>query len=603
MADYKQDLKVSYGDFSFPVPSPYVTRTYEHEYLGGEVWATKANVSLNGQIALLPKREKASGNNYEKLSAKRDQIAKEFAGGLGKSFQDFKVIGHGTSFILNNCSITGVSFDSSRYVGIVNYNISLSGYLDEKTSGKSFYKTNYGVSSPVDSWAYSESAGIGTLAHTISATGYNSKKSTNYNAFLKAKDFVDSRKGLTNQISSLFISNAHPKTGSSDSLILTSVSETADRLTGSYGITENYSFATNKSSVAAGKEVGLPNPQTNKILTTYSIAFSEEHGSDFVQVTISGEVTGSKISSVSWEDVRSDFKSIKFYELANKAYLNHIERTGVNLELNDSPVTFSISPNEEAKKIGFSLVYDNNSLYSLAKFKNGGAYFDYNIGLAHDNITDIVQVSCSGTINTRSSLKKRNRQAKVLLDELLANDLAKIRDEATIVYETMYPERKQYSLINFAEGLSVTENKFNGTISITANFSDADHFEKNTYVKKPTYSISIDPPNQEYRTAASCLTNGDYLVYDLKLKTKRETVGLSCSATSSSSIQDNFDTAASNVEIYSDFLLESFLTGDVKRLDSETKVADLIPNTITFDRGLSHEKKTITLTMVKKEES
>ena len=169
------------------------------------------------------------------------------------------------------------------------------------------------------------------------------------------------------------------------------------------------------------------------------------------------------------------------------------------------------------------------------------------------------------------------------------------------MYETMYPERKQYSLINFAEGLSVTENKFNGTISITANFSDADHFEKDTYVKKPTYSINIDPPNQEYRTAASCLTNGDYLVYDLKLKTKRETVGLSCSATSSSSIQDNFDTAASNIEIYSDFLLESFLTGDVKRLDSETKVADLIPNTITFNRGLSNEKKTITLRMDKKE--
>ena len=600
MADYKQDLKVSYGDFSFPVPSPYVTRNYEHEYLGGELWATKVNVSLNGQIALLPKRESAGGNNYEKLRAKRDQIAKEFAGGLGKSFQDFKVIGHGTSFILKNCSVTGVSFDSSRYVGIVNYNISLSGYLDEETSSNNFYETNHGVSNPVDSWSYSESAGIGSLTHTISATGYNSDKSSSYNAFIKAKSFVDSRKGLTNQISSFFISNVHPKAESSDSLILTSISETVDRLSGSYSITENYSFATNKSSVAAGKEVGLPNPQTKNVLTTYTLAFDEDHESEFVEVTISGEVSGSKDSSVSWEDVRSDFKSIKFYELANKAYLNHIERTGVNLKLNESPVTFSISPNEEAKKIGFSLVYDNNSLYSLAKFKNGGAYFDYEISLAHDNITDIVQVNCSGTINTRSSLKKKNRQAKVLLDELLDNDLAKIRQEATSVYEAMFPERKNYSLTNFAEGISVTENKYNGTISIAANFSDADHFEKDTYIKNPNYSISIDPPNQEYRTAASCVTNGDYLVYDLKLKTKRETVGISCSANSSSSIEDNFETAASSLEDYSDFLLNSFLTGDVKRLDSETKVADLIPNDITFNRGLSHEKDTITLRMDRK---
>ena len=150
MAGYKQDLKVSYGDFSFPVPSPYVTRTYEHEYLGGELWATKANVSLNGQIALLPRRETAGGNNYEKLRAKRDQIAKEFAGGLGKSFQDFKVIGHGTSFILKNCSITGVSFDSSKYVGVVSYSISLSGYLEDKTTEELTAKFGPIVNSAMD---------------------------------------------------------------------------------------------------------------------------------------------------------------------------------------------------------------------------------------------------------------------------------------------------------------------------------------------------------------------------------------------------------------------------------------------------------------------
>jgi hypothetical protein len=609
MAAYKQELKVKYGDFTFPVPTPYVTRTYEHQYVGGKLHCTLVNISINGQIALLPKRETVNGNNYLSLSVKRDEIAKEFAGGLGKNFLKFQVIGHDTDFELNDCEVTNVTFSSANYVGLVSYSVSLKGYLDEDTSGKSFYETNYGIISPVDSWSYSESEGVGSLNHEISAKGYNSGKSgDSYNAFLKAKSFVESKKGVANKITSFFIQNVHPDS----SLILNSISEKVDRLGNSYSITENYSFATNKSSIAAGLESELPLCQTKNILTTYSIDFSEEHGSDFIQLTLAGSVVGSKDSSVTWEEIRNDFKALEFYDLANKAYVNHIKRTGVNIELNKNPVSFSISPNEEAKKMEFSIVYDNNLLYTNAKFKNGGAYFNYSVAFSHDNLYDKITVSCSGSILTRGSLKKSSRQAKILLDELLLNDLDLIRQEAQKKYYLLFPGRTQYKLTFFPEGLSVDENVFDGSISLAASFSDEDHFrreeatDEKSFVKKADFNISIGSPFQEYRTSPSCFTNGKYMVYDLALITKRETVVVDCNGSSYSGEEADFNTSVQYIEDFSSVLSDAFLkkrdgtASAIKRLDAESKVANFIPNNITFSRDLSHEVDAINLNLIKK---
>jgi hypothetical protein len=596
MAAYKQDLKVSYGDFDFPVPTPYVTRTYRQEYVGGKLWGTAVDISISGQIAILPKRETVGGNNYSALSKKRDKIAKEFAGALGKNFQTLKVIGHDTSFILNNCVVGGVSFSSSNYVGIVDYSVSLVGRLDDVTGGKDFYGDNYGVTSPMDTWSYSENDGIGSLTHTVSALGYHSDTSgSKYNAFLKAKSFVESRKGLASKISTFFIQNIHPDSA----LILTNLSENVNRLEGSYSVTENYKFATNRSSEPAGLEIGLPNPQTKNILTTYTTDLSEEHGSDFVQVSLSGQVSGSKDTAVLWTSIRDDFKALQFYDLANKAYINHIKRTGVNIELNKSPVSFNIKPDKDSKKISFNIVYDNNLLYSSAKFKNGGAYFNYNLNFSHDTIRDIITVQCKGSILTRASLKKSNRQAKILLDELLEDNMKKVREEAERQYYVMFPDRTQYKLTLFPKDASASQNPNTGMISLGASFSDTDHF-RDQNVLNSSFSIRVDVPNQEFRNSSSCLTNGSYMVYNLGLKTKRETVDIECDGSCSSGDEEKFNISVAGIEDLNEKLKNAFVKGNIQRLDSESKVANLTPNDITFNRTLSHEKAVVNFNLDRK---
>jgi len=589
---YQQDISVKYGDFVFPVPSPYVSRTYNNERVGGDLWVTTVEVTLTGQIAILPDRDSVNGNTYGDLKDKRNEIATAFAGALGKNFQTLNVSGHGTDFTLKNCSVAGLSFGSSNYRGMVSYTVNLIGYDDTN----SFVASNYGVTSPVDTWAYSEADGTATLTHTISAQGYNAT-SNKYDAFLKAKAFVESKKGTSGKIAPFLVRNVHP----GSALILNSISEQVDRFSGTYGITENYSFATNESQTQAGSESNLPLMQTANILLTYTLSIDEQQGGDFVTVGLSGNVVGTKDTTITWDQIKKDFRSRNFYELANKAYQNYIERTGSNLELNKSPITFSINPNEEARTISFTLNFDNNDLYSRAKIKNSdGAYFDYNISFQHDNVTDIITVSCNGTIRTRAALHKRNSAAKSLLDsEILANDSSKIRDEAQKIYQTMFPERTNYILSPKPSGLQVNQNTFDGTITYSASFSDAD-FPENASLLTLGYSVDVQPATQQYRPVPSCQEDGHYLIYDLNLQSKRESLSLNVQGSAYKKDTTNFDVSASEVSSVSDFLKDSFLDGEVPRLASQNKVENKDLGNITYNRTFTHEKTPETVRLERK---
>jgi len=606
---YDQDILVAYGNFTFPAPTPYVSRSYKNQYVGGTIWGTSVEVTLTGQVAVLPKRDGGSGaNSYLELKEKREAVAKAFAGALGKNFQTLTVSGHGTNFTLNNCSVTGLSFESSPYRGLVGYTINITGY----DSTNSFIVDNYGVINPVDGWAYAESGGTATLTHTVSAQGYNADTGGAHDAFLKAKAFVESKKGVSNKIPSFLIKNAHPDS----SLILTSRSEQINRLGGSYGITENYSFATNESQEPAGLETGVPKMQTADILLTYSLSIDEQQGGDFSSVTLSGNVVGSKNdhaddpdgsagNSTNWAEVKKDFRSRDFYNLANEAYRNYIRKTGgQNIELNKSPISFSINPNEEARTIGFSLTYDNNDLYEKAKIKNSsGAYFDYNISFQHDNITDIITVSCSGSIRVRGSLAKRNAAAKNLLDnEILKNNSFRVRKEAEELYHKMYPSRVQYKLSPRPSNVNVSEDKFNGTITYSASFSDHD-FPKDSELEKFDYNVQVSPATQEYRPVPSCQENGHYLIFDLNLSSKREKTSISVNANTGSRNDKAIEGAWGEAKIASNFLLDSLVKeaekDTVLRLDSQNKVENKDTGAITYSRAFSKDKDVEDITLLK----
>ena len=587
MANYRQDVTVTYGNFTFPMPTPYVSKTLANEFIGGDLWATKVNVRLNGKIALLTKRDDASGNNYLRLAAKRDAIARAFAGELSQNFKKFTVSGHGTSFTLNNCVVENVSFDSSNYVGLVGYSVEISGYKNDED----FYSANYGVLDPVDSWAYVEgSDGTASATHVISAKGYNTSEGQ-ANAFLNAKSFVTARKGSSSNAGPALINMAEQA-----SLILTNLSETVNRLGGSYSITENYSFVTNDSSETKAEEANLPLLQTSNIMLTYTADISEDQRSDYVGVNISGAVVGSKESDVSWSDIKADLKSRDLYDLADKAYRRYLLGSGgsrvgteFNEELNKEPVSFSLSPDEVAKTIQFQIAFDNNKLFEQAKIKYEDSYFDYELGFEHDNITDIIQVSCRGQIRTRGPLEKKNTGNKVLLDLMLEKNSKMIRDEAQDWYDKMFPARDVYRLSPRPSGLTVNRNEFDGTINYEASFSDKDYPE-NSELRNLTYGIQVTPPYQEYRSVPSALQNGHYAIYDLNLKTKRELVSIGTNGTGDERTEKSLNSAKTEIKSINKFLEKSFVDGEVIRLDNEGKSENKDSVSVSYNRTLSHQK-------------
>jgi hypothetical protein len=609
---YKQDVIVKYGDFTFPVPTPYVSKSYTNQFIGGDLWSSGVEIKLEGQIAILPKRDGGSTNNYSNLKNQRNAIAKAFAGALGKNFQKFTVSGHDTNFILSNCSVTNLSFGSAAYRGLLSYSVTLNGF----DASNANVVANLGVQNPVDSWAYAEGeGGVATLTHTISAQGVNNRDGK-CDAFLNAKAFVNSRKGTSNRIAPFFIKNVHPVATGEETraLILTTISENINRLGGSYGITENYSFATNESAKKAGLESNVPAMQTANMLLTYTLSVSEQQGGGQITVALSGNVVGSKDDSVSWEAIKADFKSRNFYDLANKAYLNYIRRDIVNLKLHKIPVTFSMSPDEDAKTIGFSISYDNDELFSKAKIKNeDGAYFDYNVSFSHDNLTDIITISCNGSIKTRAALHKKNLVGKALLDEILKDKSKKVRDEVQKLYHKMFPKRTQYLLNTIPRSISLSHNEFNGEITYQASFSDKDFpaglvEPDNGSVQEPwpstlkdiNYSISVIPALQIYKPVDSCMENGHYLIYDLSLESRRENISVNVDVIAGTKSDEDFALGRDEILATSDLLRDSFLKftntegeledGKIKRLDSENKVESRDSLSITYNRSFSHEK-------------
>jgi hypothetical protein len=163
----------------------------------------------------------------------------------------------------------------------------------------------------------------------------------------------------------------------------------------------------------------------------------------------------------------------------------------------------------------------------------------------------------------------------------------------------MFPTRTQYLITTIPQSVSVSRNVFTGDITYQASFSDKD-FPENSTLKDISYSLSVAPALQMYKPVDSCLENGHYLIYDLGLSSKRESVGVNVDAVAGTKSDEDFASGKDEVLVTSDIFKDSFLKfteedgvlkdGKVKRLDSENKVESRDSLSITYNRGFSHEK-------------
>ena len=74
MPDTKIDVTyavVGESSFTFPAPTPYVSRDHENIDYGGDIWGAETNITLNGQIYLYNNQNLSDDARFQALNAKK----------------------------------------------------------------------------------------------------------------------------------------------------------------------------------------------------------------------------------------------------------------------------------------------------------------------------------------------------------------------------------------------------------------------------------------------------------------------------------------------------------------------------------------------------
>ena len=575
-----QDRESGNDAFGFPSPTPYVSRDYENIHYGGDIWGAATNITLNGQIYLYEsergstlagsptgpdsEREANANDRFRLLNIKKDAIIRAFSDDFGKleiidpASPESIVVGEG-------CIIQSVSFSSNDYSGLVDYAITLKAYeLSSFEAGRK-------ILDPVDKFSFTEGDdGFIELTHSISAKGFNTNGLAT-DAFANAKAFVDGRKGLANKPTTTLINN----TGATP--ILVSLSENVDRFGAAYSVTESYRYSDDPNFNGDGS-----------FLTKYTVSKEESVENGITTVSIEGEIKSKKHNYISEgtpqaDDVTMDKIRVEFNDGAihrgqsTRLSWHQICELDSGLDLNPYPVTFNTTEDERARVLTFNISFDNDMLFSASEvgvFNKDNAYYDFSTSINTDEMTSITTVGLSGLIKARGSLADRNKRVDALLEDLLDdgenNDepYRVLKTEAEILYKDI-TDHSEFSLDYIPSSVTITKNKFAGTISLAVQFTDKNFFPSYDIINSD-YQVSLTPAMNQFRAKGSCNRTGSYMIYDVNANS-REKVDISVNGRLMQFSSSDISKAKTEFKQIMDKFRDDYVLSDskVQRLESE----------------------------------
>ena len=512
MARAGSSTKVAYGIYDFDQqPTPFVTVSQEmvDDYgpMDGSRWGRVDSISINGFLTGVAGAGEGagiadacgelgpSGEPYGNLIYAQTRLLS----GFGKDFQNLVITDtHGSDeevYTGHNCVIRNVTFEDSRYAGLLAYSIELDAYDPQYwVSGLS----GYGVMDPSDTYDFDQDPEdeVVKITHTVSAKGFNTENIPN--ALDNAINFVKGRTGYKFEgyvgfpkfITVGECGSAGEGTGGNPDVddccfipILETQSETINRIEGTYSITETYEA---DPSGCSG------------IVLRYTTSLESGIDKDFATAMIDAEAKHSKTGD--WEELRTYFKNLDFYDLL-------VEDIGYD-GLNQVPVTLSVEEYETGRMITFNASYDNNQLFGA-----DNSYYNYNVSLSTDEILDITSATIQGTITSRGNLEERmTRTSAHLNNTVYAGDSPNyLRARAQEVYSEI--KGGTYSLRSVPSSLSIVSGA-KGEIQVNATFDDAYTLDDNDSMRASTYSYQVKAALPVYKPKASVNENGLYVIFD-----------------------------------------------------------------------------------------
>lgn len=459
-------VKILYGGldvFSGICPTPFMY--FDKNYIdNSSVWGSKYDIKFEGQIT-----GRIGPNSIYDLENKKNKLIS----GFRDDNLQLRVLEDGVNIFSSDiCQIDSVSFGESKYYGLLPFNISASCY----DSGS--FGANYGVIDPQDSWDYSESEdGTLSLRHSVSAAGFNS---SGVSAISNAKKWVATKTGINKRFSSLRFSSIPVS-----DYILESISEQVDRFNGRYSLEETYKADLLKTNSAG-----------NGILR-YAIDVSKNVDDGITDVSIQGSVVGKKnIGLADMALLRAKINAENFFQIAADA----AKKSTQAAKLNDQPYTRSVTENQNASEVSFSINYDDNPV------PPGVAKCVYKVELAENLIKNIVDIKIDAEI-------------------LCERGDASIR-WATVksYYETKFNgydlALKEYNRAGYSKSFSSTPktesisfDEFNSKITYSASWSDK-YMPYSDILVSISEKVTITPSLKIYTVQPSLQVNGVHNVQD-----------------------------------------------------------------------------------------
>jgi len=504
--------KTDPGCFFFSgMPTPYLSRSVENVFYGSK-WCQLTNLTLEGRII---GSEPVAGENLNTISILNDR--KKILSGFSQSFQKLGVFEDNTlrkQFF--GCIVKDLNFSPANY-GAQDYTISLEYYDDDEFLG------TFGVLDPSDSVAFNDNQdGTVGITHTVSAKGFTTNASVGAEqAIVNAKNFVENRTGYNiARVAPNFIN------GISDSnLVITNISKDINRIDGTYGCTVDYAVQTGaigEIPISAG-HVSIIDASVNSGVD-----------SDYVEVAVNYSLQGDKYATASSLRASQPTTGTLFKIATGAAGIENLSSIPLALSVDD------LADTEKTIKVNAS--YDSNTIYD---FLGTGVFFDFNVDVSTDDITDQATVSINGEIRARGNNREQFNLKSGYYHDVVSGNLFNYAEEiyTGINYNKLY-SHTGWRLNPEASSLSVKMDEIAGTVTCNASFDNADYID--TY-KTFSYKVDTVPALNKYSAKASCNQNGLYGIFNINANS-REKVSFNVSS-------------KANMNYYSDASTQLFLTG------------------------------------------
>lgn len=459
-------VKVLYGNsdvFSGVCPTPFVF--FDKEYIEtASDWGSKYNLKFEGQITgrLGPK-------SFYDLESKKDNLISRFK----NDNLSIKIIEDSASIFESDiCQIESLSFDESRYYGLLPFTISASCY------DKNSFGANYGVTDPQDSWEYSENEdGTLSLRHSVSAAGFNTSGDS---AIVNAKKWVATKTGINKKIDSVRFQSA-----TASDFLLDSFSEQIDRFNGKYSIEEVYKADLLKSNNAGAG------------ILRYSVDVSKQFERGITDVSIQGSVVGKKnVGLADMSILRSKMNAEDFFQIA----ANFGKSSTGTTKINNIPYSRSVTENQNKSEISFSLRFDDDPVAP------GQAKCIYSVELSENLIKNIVEAKINAEIVCeRGDSSIRWNAVKAYYETKFNGYDLTLKEYKRAGYSKSFNVTPRSESINFDE--------FNSKITYSATWSDRymPYPDILTFISE---KVTVTPSLQVYTVQPSLYVNGAHNVQD-----------------------------------------------------------------------------------------